>query len=160
MEKANYPVIYPVHPRNTERVLKIYREHNLQNVFLTEPAGYLDSIHLIKNAVAVVTDSGGVLQEAHFTQTPYVFVLDIPRVPENTRFDVSRLAKPERQDILAKLNTPQQFAAQRGQVGTNHRQQFDASQSRQCGAGELLDPQNIAAFEENVLTILREFGER
>ena len=159
MEKANYPVIYPVHPRNTERVLKIYREHNLQNVFLTEPAGYLDSIHLIKNTVAVVTDSGGVLQEAHFARTPYVFVLDIPRVPENTRFDVSRLAKPERQDILAKLNTPQQFVAKRGKFGTNHRQQFDASQSRQCGAGEAFDSQNIAAFEENVLTILREFGE-
>ena len=160
MEKANYPVIYPVHPRNTERVLKIYREHNLQNVFLTEPVGYLDSIHLIKNAVAVVTDSGGVLQEAHFARTPYVFVLDIPRVPENTRFDVSRLAKPKQQDILAKLNTPQQFTAKRGQFGTNQRQQFDASLSRQCGAGGLLDPQNIDAFEENVLKILREFGER
>ena len=160
MEKANYPVIYPVHPRNTERVLKIYREHNLENVFLTEPAGYLDSIHLIKNAVAVVTDSGGVLQEAHFAQTPYVFVLDIPRVQENTRFDVSRLAKPERQDILAKLNTPQQFAAKRGQVGTNQRQQFDASLSRKCDAGGAFDSQNIVAFEENVLKILREFGER
>ena len=159
MEKANYPVIYPVHPRNTERVLKIYREHNLQNVFLTEPAGYLDFIHLIKNAVAVVTDSGGVLQEAHFARTPYVFVLDIPRVPENTRFDVSRLAKPERQDILAKLNTPQEFTAKRGKFGTNQRQQFDASLSRQCDAGEMLDPQKIAAFEENVLKILREFGE-
>lgn len=160
MEMANYPVIYPVHPRNTERVLKIYREHNLQNVFLTEPAGYLDSIHLIKNAVAVVTDSGGVLQEAHFTRTPYVFVLDIPRVPDNTRFDVSRLAKPERHDVLAKLNTPQQFATKRGKFGTNQRQQFDASLSRQCGAGEMLDPQNIAAFKENVLKILREFWER
>jgi UDP-N-acetylglucosamine 2-epimerase (non-hydrolysing)/UDP-GlcNAc3NAcA epimerase len=159
MENANYPVIYPVHPRNTERVLKIYREHNLQNVFLTEPAGYLDSIHLINNAVAVVTDSGGVLQEAHFAQTPYVFVLDIPRVPENTRFDVNRLAKPERQDILAKLNTPQQFAAKREQFGTNQRQQYDASLSRQCDAGEMLDPQNIAAFEENVLKIFREFEE-
>ncbi len=159
MENTNYPVIYPVHPRNTERVLKIYREYNLQNVFLTEPAGYLDSIHLINNAVAVVTDSGGVLQEAHFAQTPYVFVLDIPRMPENTRFDVSRLAKPERQDILAKLNTPQQFAAQQVQVGTNQRQQFDASQSRQCDAGGAFDPQKMAAFEENVLKILREFGE-
>ena len=33
------------------------------------------------------------------------------RVLENTRFDVSRMAKPERQVILAKLNTPQQFDA-------------------------------------------------
>ena len=140
MEMANYPVVFPVHPRNKERVLEIYREHTLHNVFLTEPTGYLDSIHLIKDAVAVITDSGGVLQEAHFAQTPYVFVLDIPRVPENTRFDVSRLVKPERHDILAKLKTPQHFAA-------------DKNPKMQAVA------QNMAAFEENVLTILREFEE-
>jgi len=35
---------------------------------------------LIKNAEMVVTDSGGMLQEAHFAQTPYVFVMDIDRV--------------------------------------------------------------------------------
>lgn len=110
--------------------------------------------------VAVVTDSGGVMQEAQFEQTPYIFMLDILRVPENTRFDVSRLAKPERQVILAKLNTPQQFAAKRGQFDTNQRQQYDTSLSRQCGASEMLVPQNITAFEENVLKILREFGEK
>mgnify|MGYP002623539025 CR=1 FL=1 len=135
MEKANDSVIYPVHPRNTERALKIYRERNLYNVTLTEPAGYLDSIHLIKNAAAVVTDSGGVLQEAHFAQTPYVFVMDIPCVPKNTRFDVSRLVKPERQEILRKLNTPQLFEIK------------NESQT-----------QDIAAFEENVRAILREFA--
>lgn len=140
MEKANYPVIFPVHPRNKERVLNIYREHSLNNVFLTEPAGYLDSIHLVKNAAAVITDSGGVLQEAHFAQTPYVFVLDISRVPENTRFDVSRLAKPERHDILAKLNILQQFDSDKN----NHIQDV---------------AQNMATFEENVLKILREFEE-
>lgn len=140
MEMTDNLVIFPVHPRNKERVLQIYREHNLQNVFLTDPVGYLDSIHLIKNAIAVITDSGGVLQEAHFAQTPYVFVLDIPCVPKNTCFDVSRLAKPERYDILAKLNTPQRFAA-------------DKKPQMQAVA------QNMAAFEENVLKILREFEE-
>lgn len=140
MEMTDNLVIFPVHPRNKERVLKIFREHNLHNVFLTEPTGYLDSIHLIKDAVTVITDSGGVLQEAHFAQTPYVFVLDIPRVPENTRFDVSRLAKPERHDILAKLNTPQHFVA-------------DKKPQMQEVA------QNMAAFEENVLKILQEFEE-
>ena len=140
MEKADYLVIFPVHPRNKEKVLKIYRKHNLHNVFLTDPVGYLDSIHLIKDAVTVITDSGGVLQEAHFAQTPYVFVLDISRVPENTRFDASRLAKPERHDILAKLNTPQQFDA-----------------GKKTSMQDVV--QNMAAFEDNVLKILREFEE-
>ncbi len=134
MEKANYPVIFPVHPRNKEKVLEIYREHNLQNVFLTDPVGYLDSIHLIKNAIAVITDSGGVLQEAHFAQTPYVFVLDIPKPPSDTRFDSSRLARPKRDEILAKLRQPQQF-----------------DEKAKNGAVDLLK------FENNLLEILRIF---
>lgn len=137
MEKINYPVIFPVHPRNKERALKIFREHNLQNVFLTEPASYLDSIHLIKDAVAVITDSGGVLQEAHYACTPYVFVLDIPKVPVNTRFDVSRLVKPNRQMILQKVNERQEFSER-------------AVDSEQINSV-------IGRFEENVLQVFREF---
>ena len=45
-----------------------------------------------------------------------------------------------------------------GQFGTKQGQQYDGSLPRQCGVGELFDPQNMAAFEENVLKILREFG--
>ena len=109
MNAVDFPVLYPVHPRNKERVLRLVTEHSFRNMILTEPVGYFDSIHLINNAVTVVTDSGGVLQEAHFAQTPYVFVLDIPKPPSDTRFDNSRLARPKRDEILAKLRQPQQF---------------------------------------------------
>ncbi len=141
MEKANYPVIYPVHPRNKDRVLKIYDVNKLKNIILTEPAGYFDSIHLIKNAEMVVTDSGGMLQEAHFAQTPYVFVLDIDRVPENTRFDVSRLAKPKRKMILDKLRQKQVFSSQNGLFNKPTEQVLDQ-------------------FEHNVLTILQDFEQK
>ena len=166
MEKANAPVIFPVHPRNKERALKIYREHNLQNVFLTDPAGYLDSIHLIKNAVAVITDSGGVLQEAHFAQTPYVFVLDIPRPPKDTRFDVSRLVKADRRAILEKLTQPQKFSDDGvGRV---------ADKNLAAGTGPAADKVSDAdkvkhvkttdwdlqKFEENLLMVLREFDRK
>lgn len=104
------PTIYPVHPRNKDRVRRIIdRSGGFSNIIFTEPAGYFDSIHLTNEAQGVVTDSGGVLQEAHFAQTPYVFVLEVDHVPKTTRFDVSRLAKPERGDIVKKVMTKQQF---------------------------------------------------
>lgn len=138
MEEANCPVIFPVHSRNKEKVLQIYNSNKLRNTILTEPVGYFDSIQLIKNAETVVTDSGGILQEAHFAQTPYVFVMDIEKVPETTKFDVSRLAKPEREVILKKLNQKQVF-----------RQQHDL----------LYKPaeQVLKQFERNILDILGEF---
>lgn len=147
MEQAKFPVLFPVHPRNQELVLKIYNECKLKNLILTEPASYFDSIHLIKNAVTVVTDSGGVLQEAHFAQTPYVFVLDIACPPETTRFDLKRLAKPERCDILRKLEQPQVFS-----IGTDLQQIL----SNTCEEVKLVNDK-AAKFEENVLEILRAF---
>ena len=138
MEKLDYPVIYPVHPRNRTRVLKIYHDNKLNNIILTEPVGYFDSIHLIKNAETVITDSGGVLQEAHFAQTPYVFVMNIDRVPEKTRFDISRLARPERKEILDRLKQKQKFNKQNVLMNKP--------------VVQLLEQ-----FEHDVLTIFREF---
>lgn len=137
MEKTELPVIFPVHPRNKERAQRICSEQHLRSLILTEPAGYFDSIHLIKNAVTVVTDSGGVLQEAHYVCTPYVFVLDIPKVPENTRFDVNRLVKPNRHMILQKVNEKQEFGERT----------VDSERMNRI----------ISRFERNMLQVFREF---
>ena len=88
----------------------------------------------------VVTDSGGMLQKAHFAQ-PYVFVMDIDRVPENMRFDVSRLPKPERRMILDKLKQKQVFSGQNGLFTV--------------GSGQVLD-----WFERNVLRIFHDFDQK
>ena len=134
MDAVAFPVLYPVHPRNKERVLRLVTEHSFCNMILTEPVGYFDSIHLINNAVTVVTDSGGVLQEAHYARTPYVFVLDIPKPPSDTRFDSSRLVRPKRDEILEKLRQSQQFV---------EKAKYEAV--------------DLHEFENNLLEILRNF---
>ena len=62
-------------------------------------------------------------------------------MPDNTRFDVSRLAKPERKMILDKLKQKQVFTGQNGLSAV--------------GGGQVLD-----WFECNVLSIMREFEEK
>ena len=57
---------------------------------------------------------------------------------ENTRFDVSRLAKPERRMVLDKLRQKQVFSGQSGLFAV--------------GGGQVLD-----WFERNSLRIMREF---
>ena len=66
-----------------------------------------------------------------------MFVLDTPKVPENTRFDVSRLVKPNRHMILQKVS---------------EKQEFDSGES--C-LGKI--DNIVEGFEENVLCVLREF---
>lgn len=73
------------------------------------------------------------MQEAHFARTPYVFVLDIAKVLDNTRFDVSCLVRPQCQEIVVKLKEHQEFA-------------INSAENVQ-----------LEEFEDQVLQILRRF---
>ena len=46
MNSLDAKTIYPVHPRNQERARRICKENNFENIILTQPVGYSDSVHL------------------------------------------------------------------------------------------------------------------
>ncbi len=61
------PVIYSVHPRTRKRLLRhaLYpRIKNSKNVQVLPPLGYLDFLVLMKNCEFIITDSGGIQEEA------------------------------------------------------------------------------------------------
>ncbi|MFA4700810.1 non-hydrolyzing UDP-N-acetylglucosamine 2-epimerase [Pyrococcus kukulkanii] len=59
--------VYPVHPR-AEKKLKEFglwkRLEKAEHIILTKPLGYLDFLKLEKNAKIIMTDSGGIQEEA------------------------------------------------------------------------------------------------
>jgi UDP-GlcNAc3NAcA epimerase len=63
------PVVIPVHPR-TKKLLKDIRIH--ENIKIIDPTGYLKMLILTRNAVKVLTDSGGVQKEAYFLERPCI----------------------------------------------------------------------------------------
>ncbi len=104
MDALDAPTIYPVHPRNHNRAERLCKEKEYKNIILTLPVGYQTSISLVNKAKKIVTDSGGVQREAFFAKKPCVTVLDFVVWPETMKDDYNQLAKPEKQDILSKLN--------------------------------------------------------
>lgn len=64
MESLKYPTIYPVHPRNKNRAIRLKDKFFFKSIILCEPVGYLESICLVNNAIKIVTDSGGLQREA------------------------------------------------------------------------------------------------
>lgn len=68
-----YPVVWPVHPR-TKGVLQSMGllEELSKHLILSDPAGYLDMVMLEKQAMLIVTDSGGVQKEAFFHRVPCI----------------------------------------------------------------------------------------
>ena len=104
VEALPYPTIYPVHPRNHDRAERLCKEKGYRNIILTLPVGYKASISLVNKAEKIVTDSGGVQREAFFAGKPCVTVLDFVVWPETMENNCNVLAKPQKEDILQKLN--------------------------------------------------------
>ena len=61
------PVVYPMHPRTRKRLLQNHAYGSAEgngNVQVLPPLGYLDFLLLMKNCEMIVTDSGGIQEEA------------------------------------------------------------------------------------------------
>lgn len=107
MNSLDAPAIYPVHPRNKERAVRIKKANNLENIILSQPVGYLESMALVRNARKIVTDSGGLQREAFFAGKKCVTVLDFVVWPETMTGNRNQLAQPIAEDILDKLSISQ-----------------------------------------------------
>ena len=120
MEELGEKTIYPVHPRNTKRALKVLSEKKYNNIILTEPIGYLESICLVNNAQKIVTDSGGLQREAFFAGKKCVTILDFVCWQETMVGNRNQLAKPDKKDILEKLSVEQTIELDYKPFGDGH----------------------------------------
>ena len=120
MNSLDAPTIYPVHPRNHERAKRIVEKNGFNNVILTQPVGYSDSVHLTKNAKKIVTDSGGLQCEAFYAGVQCVFVLDYVVWPETMVGNRNQLAKAQHEDILKKLSATQTIDPEYQPFGDGH----------------------------------------
>lgn len=68
------PIIFPVHPRTAKNLQSL--GINAPNLLLCEPLGYLEFNYLVKNAKGVITDSGGVTEEASVMNVPCLTLRD------------------------------------------------------------------------------------
>lgn len=107
MESLEYPTVYPVHPRNKSRVQRIVEKQQMKNIICCEPVGYLMSVYLVNHAKKIVTDSGGLQREAFFAKKQCVTVFDYVVWPETMKDNRNQLAKPNKDDILLKLDKEQ-----------------------------------------------------
>jgi UDP-N-acetylglucosamine 2-epimerase (non-hydrolysing) len=74
------PVIFPVHPR-TKKVLERI-DFGAPNLHLIDPLGYLEFNYLVLNAMAVITDSGGITEETTFMKVPCITLRETTERPE------------------------------------------------------------------------------
>jgi UDP-N-acetylglucosamine 2-epimerase (non-hydrolysing) len=92
------PVIYPIHPRSQKMMDKFGLK--LQNIKLIEPTDFLGFLQLESNARLILTDSGGVQEEACILRVPCVTLRDNTERPETVDVGANILAGAASDKIL------------------------------------------------------------
>ena len=106
-EMLDAPTVYPVHPRNKKRALRLLEQWGFNKIILTEPVGYLESACLVKNAKKIVTDSGGLQREAFYAGKKCVTILNFVCWPETMVDGRNELSRPLAEEIVSKLSKEQ-----------------------------------------------------
>jgi len=82
------PVIFPVHPRTKKTLEAIGLPESFHCV---EAMPYLEFIHLVKHSFAVITDSGGVTEEATVMGIPCMTLRETTERPETVEMGTNEL---------------------------------------------------------------------
>lgn len=86
---AGHKVVFPVHPR-TAKMLK-ETEADLPGFAYAEPMSYLEFNYLVKHCKAVITDSGGITEEATVMGVPCLTLRDTTERPETVTIGTNEL---------------------------------------------------------------------
>jgi len=99
-EEPGLEVLYPVHPNPNVRVPagEILGGH--PRIHLTEPLDYLDLVVALRHARLVLTDSGGIQEEAPTFGVPVLVLREVTERPEGVEAGVARLVGTSRERIL------------------------------------------------------------
>jgi len=95
--------IWPIHPRTKNKLIEFQlHEHltNIQNLKVISPVGYLDMIWLLDNSQLVITDSGGLQEEACVLKIPCVTLRDNTERPESVDVGANILVKNGSNSII------------------------------------------------------------
>lgn len=87
------PIIFPVHPRTRIILNELNISH--ESLHLVNPLGYLEFIYLVKNADAVITDSGGITEETTVLGVPCITLRDNTERPETILLGTNELIGTE-----------------------------------------------------------------
>lgn len=100
------PVIFPIHPRTRKMARQFGLEHyfnsgdQVEGIWITEPLGYLEFLHLNMNARLVLTDSGGLQEETTVLGVPCITLRTNTERPITSEKGTNVLAGNKKEDIL------------------------------------------------------------
>lgn len=107
-------ILYPVHSNPAiHQVIETVGLENLKNIFLLPPLPYQDLVYLLSEADAVLTDSGGIQEEAISLRIPILVLRNETDRPEGLEVGIAKLVgtnplliQKGMEEILTNLQSP------------------------------------------------------
>jgi len=93
LSKLDYTIVFPIHPR-TKNNLNIHGVNLPSNVVTIDPVGYSQFLYLLNNSSLVMTDSGGVQEEAVVLKKPCITLRSSTERQETLLIGANRLFYP------------------------------------------------------------------
>lgn len=103
------PIIFPIHPRTRKKVeefslRRFFSDMPTRGIWLTDPLGYLEFLHLNMQAKMILTDSGGLQEEStvlgipcitlrHNTERPITCEMGTNKIVGNTKAAILAAAR-------------------------------------------------------------------
>ena len=99
-KKCNLPVLFPIHPR-TVKMFESFGIKLPEGIECIDPCGFSDFIKLESNAALILTDSGGVQEEACVLRVPCVTLRTSTERPETVDVGVNMVAGIDPKKIVS-----------------------------------------------------------
>ncbi len=102
--QQDMPIVFPIHPRTRKNLDSLglrQRVEAMSNLRLTDPIGYLDFLKLNSNAKLILTDSGGLQEEATILQVPCITIRENTERPITCEIGSNQLVGTSTEKILA-----------------------------------------------------------
>lgn len=96
------PLIFPVHPRTAKILKNLGISH--PRLHMVEPLSYLEFNYLVERAKAVVTDSGGITEEASIMNVPCMTLRENTERPETIELGTNELLGTNPKAIQPSMN--------------------------------------------------------
>jgi UDP-N-acetylglucosamine 2-epimerase (non-hydrolysing) len=97
-------VVFPVHPNPAVKEAAAQELGGCDQIIITTPMGYADFVHLLSDAWLIVSDSGGIQEEAASLGKPILVLRENTERPEGVDVGVARLVGEQASDLESLLN--------------------------------------------------------
>ena len=101
--RADVEVVFPVHPNPDVRKQVLPALEGVPRVHLLPPLSYLPFVHLLRRSALVLSDSGGIQEEAPSLGLPVLVFRDTTERPEGVEAGCARLVGTREERILAEV---------------------------------------------------------